>query len=355
MRPAPPPPPPRDPYIFHASLPGYAPTPLLDLPELAVRCGVERLWLKDESSRLGLPSFKILGASWACYRAVAERMRLPPADAGGIDDLRVKAAGEYTLLAATDGNHGRAVARVARWLGLDSRIFVPENMAQRRIDAIAGEGAEVIVVRGAYDDAIAAAAAAESSDREVLVSDMAWDGYQVVPNHVIDGYSTIFREVDGQLPDGEAIDVVVVQVGVGALAASVVQWTVSAPRGVTPKVVTVEPTDAACLRRSLENGFPTAAPPPHRSIMAGLNCGNVSSVAWPLLAAAVDVALTVDDETTSAAVAAMEALGLHAGATGAAGVAGLFRLAHDPALDEDRRALGRHGLRVLALVTEGRT
>ena len=126
--------------VFHRRLPGYAPTPLVEAPALAARLGIGQVWVKNESSRLRLPAFKMLGASWAASRALAARLggSLEPWDA--VDDLRERVAAlrPMTLAAATDGNHGRAVARMARLLGFGARIFVPAGTADARIAAIAG-------------------------------------------------------------------------------------------------------------------------------------------------------------------------------------------------------------------------
>src|SRR4051812_5916440 len=130
-----PPPPANDPRAFHRTLPGYAPTPLVDAPELAREWGVGRVFLKDEAERFGLPAFKALGASWAVEQAL-------------------KAASPKALVCATDGNHGRAVAWMARTRGLGAKVLVPQGTAQARIDAIASEGAEVAVVDGDYDEAV---------------------------------------------------------------------------------------------------------------------------------------------------------------------------------------------------------
>jgi diaminopropionate ammonia-lyase len=148
-------PPTRDPLAFHRRLPGYAPTPLVDAPQLAQAMGVGAVLLKDESSRLGLPAFKIAGASWAVQRALEEH-RGPFAPWDTLDDLAGQLAGsELTLVAATDGNHGRAVARMARQLGLGAIILVPSDMVPARQAAIVGEGATVVVVDGSYDAAVA--------------------------------------------------------------------------------------------------------------------------------------------------------------------------------------------------------
>jgi diaminopropionate ammonia-lyase len=329
-----------EPLEFHRRLPGYAPTPLIEASELAAGLGIGRMRIKDESSRLGLPSFKILGASWATYQLLIGRIGQEPVWTN-IDELRdaVAPLGSLTLVAATDGNHGRAVARVARWLGYGARIFVPEGTAQARIDGIASEGADVDVVDGTYDNAVAASAAL-ADERVVVVSDTAWDGYVDVPGWVIDGYSTIFAEVDQQL-DRAPFDTVVVQMGVGALAAAVVDHFAA-----TARIIAVEPVDAACGLHSARAGHAVAVPGPHRSIMAGLNCGNVSPVAWPRVVAGVDLFVAVDDSAAERAMRDLASAGVTAGETGAAGWAGL-RAAVEAGNDV--------GESVLVLCTEGAT
>src|SRR5262249_52888912 len=135
------------PLDFHRRLPGYQETPLVEAPRLAERLGVARVFVKDETSRFGLPSFKILGASWATYAALRERLGPMPDGSLSHEGLQSWAtpARPLTLLAATDGNHGRAVARVAKWLGLKARIFVPNFVAPGRCRAIEDEGAELVV------------------------------------------------------------------------------------------------------------------------------------------------------------------------------------------------------------------
>lgn len=141
----------RAPLGFHRRLPGYVETPLVDTPRIAEALGVGKVWVKDESARLGLPAFKVLGASWAAYKALEERL---PGSAFGdwetVEELkeRLEPSRPLDLVAATDGNHGRALARVAGLLGLGARIFVPEEMVAARREAIAGEGAEVVAVKG---------------------------------------------------------------------------------------------------------------------------------------------------------------------------------------------------------------
>lgn len=327
---------------FHRRLPGYAPSPLVALPELAASVGATGLVVKDESTRLGLPSFKILGASWATYRLLVERLGVEPSW-GDVGELRVAIAGlgPLTLAAATDGNHGRAVAHVARLLGLEARIFVPAGTAPPRIGGIESEGADVIVVPGTYDDAVGRSAE-EAGDEVLVVSDTAWDGYRDVPAWVIDGYGTIFAEADAQ---GPAPDVVVVQMGVGALAAAVV-----AHLSGRATVVVVEPESAACGLRSAEAGHPVHVPGPHPSIMAGLNCGRVSPVAWPAVAAGVDWFVAVDDRGAEDAMRELARCGIVAGETGAAGLAGLRAF-----IGGDDGAALVAGRRVMLINTEGAT
>jgi len=338
-----------DPRAFHRRLPGYAPTPLHDASALAEPLGLARLSVKDESSRLGLPAFKILGASWASYRLLTARLGHEP-EWRDLDELRAAFAplGTLTLVTATDGNHGRAVAHMAALLGYRAGIFVPSGTAAARIDAIEREGATVTVVDGTYDDAVVAAAALAAND-VLVVSDTSWPGYTEVPRLVIDGYATIFAEVDEQLADVGAppFDVVVVPMGVGALAAAAVEH---APP--TATIVAVEPIDAACGLASASAGHPVEVPGPHRSIMAGLNCGNVSIVAWPVVHAGVDLFVTVTDGAAEDAMRELANVGIVAGETGAAALAGLHTLA---AAGPGAGAVDLAGKHALVLCTEGAT
>jgi len=338
-----------DPRAFHRELPGYAVTPLVDAPELAAELGLDALRVKVESSRLGLPSFKILGASWAIARLLVDRYGTLP-DPPTLDDLRVALATDspVTFVAATDGNHGRAVARMARLLGCACRILVPAGMAEARITGIQSEGATVEVIEGTYDDAVAASAALADDD-VLVVSDTSWDGYVDAPANVIAGYATIFAEVDEQLggqPGEDDVDLVIVPMGVGALTAAVV-----AHYSARAAVVAVEPLTAACGLESARAGAPAFVPGPHDSIMAGLNCGTVSLIAWPTVLAGVDAFVAVDDPAAEQAVRDLAGLGVVAGETGAASLAGLRALvAH-----ADEAGIEVRGRRALVLCTEGAT
>src|SRR5258708_8877025 len=140
-------------FAFHQKLPGYAPSPLIDAPTIAQMLGVGKVWVKDESSRFGLPAFKLLGASWAVYRALLKQLGGTSNPWNTFDDLRERFAplNPLTLVAATDGNHGRAVARMAKLLGFAAHILVPPDMALARVEAIKSEGADMTVVHGSYD------------------------------------------------------------------------------------------------------------------------------------------------------------------------------------------------------------
>ena len=357
----------RLPLQFHRRLPGYEETPLVHAPGLADALGVGKVLVKDESSRLGLPAFKVLGASWAVYRALEER--LPE---GAFEDWEtVEALKEkleplrpLDLVAATDGNHGRALARVARLLGLGAKIFVPEGMAAARREAIAGEGAEVIVVEGTYDEAVERSAA-EEGESGLVVSDTSWSGYERIPSWVIEGYSTMLWEIDDELERRKEAspDLVVVQIGVGAFAAAVTRHFRGPHTSRRPKLLGVEPADAACLLRSVEEGRIVSVPGPHHSIMAGLNCGRPSLVAWPIVSRGIDVLVAMDDGPAREAVRLMAASGVVSGETGAAGLGGLLWLLRGESFcdqreqqEEARRALGvNRESRVLLFNCEGAT
>jgi diaminopropionate ammonia-lyase len=276
---------------------------------LAAELGVGRVLVKDESLRLGLPAFKVLGASWACHQVLLQQ---PGAE----------------LVAATDGNHGRAVARMAKHFGVAATVFVPVVMLPDTAAAIEAEGAEVVRLPVGYDDAVRAAAAyAGGSDGRALVQDTAWDGYTQVPAWIVDGYRTLLEEVDEQL--GSAPDLVAVPTGVGSLAEAVVRHhrRLDAPH---PRVLSIEPDTAACVLASLVAGEPIAVPT-GSTVMAGLNCGTVSSSAWPVLRDGCDAAVAVSDEEARRAVNDLGNLGLSSGPSGAATLAGIRVALTDPA------------------------
>lgn len=315
--------------VFHASLPGYVPTPLVELPSVAAELGVARVLVKDESWRLGLPAFKVLGASWAC-RQVLDRH--PGAH----------------LVTATDGNHGRAVARMATHFGTAATVFVPQVMLAQTAALIAGEGAQVVRVEGDYDEAVAAAAAFAAADPgRALVQDTAWEGYEQVPAWIVQGYQTLLAEIDEAL--GRAPDLVAVPVGVGSLAQAVVEH-YRRPGTAHPSVLSVEPDTAACVLTSLVEDRP-ASVPTAATVMAGLNCGTISSGAWPVLRAGCDAAVVVTDEQALAASAELGELGVSSGPCGAATLAGIRSLLAHPGCRADL-ALSADAVIVL-LSTEG--
>jgi diaminopropionate ammonia-lyase len=301
--------------------------------------------VKDESARLGMPSFKILGASWATFRALAERAGVAPEGVAGLEALRAIVADSPPLLvAATDGNHGRAVARMAALLGLSAHILVPRDMVSARMEALRGEGAEVTVVDGNYDEAVAQSAAL-AGNGVLVVSDTSWKGYQDVPGWVIDGYATIVDEVLAQLAAARqpSPTVVAAQIGVGAFAASMVRGFV--PRGA--RVIGVEPTEAACVLESARSGRLVLLDGNLDSIMAGLNCGTPSPVAWPTVLAGIDTFIAVTDEDAEEAMRALADAGVVSGESGAAGLAGLLAFAPEIELGPDDH--------VLVVSTEGDT
>jgi diaminopropionate ammonia-lyase len=348
----------RAPLEVHRRLPDYAQTPLVECSGLAAQLGIGTLWVKDESSRLGLPAFKMLGASYAVYRAVVDRLGREPVWQN-VDELSAEVATlkPMALAAATDGNHGRAVARMARLLGFDAQIYVPADMVPARIDAIKSEGASVTVVAGDYDTAVRRSAEDES-DSCIVVSDTSWEGYERIPSWVVEGYSTIFSEVRDQLALlGHGVpDVVVVPMGVGALAAATINHYKAADAESTPAIIGVEPLTADCILESVRARQPVTVPGPHESIMVGLNCGTPSRIAWPLLSRGLDVLIAVDDDAARAAMRTLAEEGIVAGETGAAGLAGLQALlSADDAASVRRACRLDPDVSVLVVCTEGAT
>jgi diaminopropionate ammonia-lyase len=315
---------------FHRAMDGYEPSRLLDAPELAQAMRVGRVLLKVETERFGLPAFKILGASWAAERLLAGRD-----------------TADMTLVTATDGNHGRAVARVARLRGLAAHILVPAGTAQARVDGIAGEGAHVEVVDGSYDEAVERAAAM-ADDTHVVVSDTSWPGYEDVPRWVVEGYETIFRESDEQ-SDGVLPDVALIPIGVGSLGvAAAFHWP-----GERPRLVGLEPKTAACALESIRAGRPVTVPGPHHSIMAGLNAGTVSQLAWPVLRDRYDAFCSIDDSRAEDGMRRLAGIGVKAGEVSGGTVGAALAVCGDEAARE-ALSIGSESTLWL-LLTEGLT
>lgn len=330
---------------FHASVPGYHPTRLVRLDGLARETGLGAVYVKDESSRFGLGAFKALGASWAVQKLLVRGDRLT------------------TLASATDGNHGRAVAWTARRLGLRAVIFMTTHSSPARIEAIRGEGAEVVLVEGTYDDAVRHCAVRSAEAGWQVIADVGYAGYLEIPGLITEGYETLFGELVEQLDEQgwDWPDVVILQAGVGGFAAAGVQYLRACGRPV--RVAVVEPVDADPVLASAltDHGVPAPSAGHQRSLMACLNCGTVSLAAWPVLRAGVDVFFSIEDRWAEAAMRrlARPADGdsrIVSGESGSAGLAGVLALLADPALDPARQALALGPeARVLIVNTEGAT
>lgn len=324
------PPPSPEVRVFHRSLPHYQPTPLISLPEIAKELGISHFLLKNESSRLGLPAFKILGASWATARAVSKRLGIsisvndaePP-----VQRLSGTAkAADLVLYAATDGNHGRAVARMAKYLGIKSKIYVPLMVDDETITKIANEGAEVEVWPGDYDSTVIetkAAAAKHADGKGLLVSDTALKIEEETPQWMVDGYQTLFEEIDEQIKDvtNSPITHVLTPLGVGSLCQATCTHYQRAEGAEKADVVTVEPVTAACFKTSLEAGKPVTVETGY-TICTGMCCGTVSVTAWPIMKDGVSMAVAVEDTQVEKALLDLRKYGVNAGPCGAATTAG---------------------------------
>jgi diaminopropionate ammonia-lyase len=336
--------------------PGYAPTPLRDLSELAHRAGIGTLRLKDEATRFGLGSFKALGGAYAVgtllRNELARTGAAPSASMGELEAGSFRTATEQiTVTCATDGNHGRAVAWGAQRFHARCVIFIHATVSQGRADAIARYGAEIRRVAGTYDDAVRACAREAEARNWHVVSDTSWPGYTEIPRDIMQGYRVMADEAADQWT-GPPPTHVFFQGGVGGAAAAVsVQC--RARFAPAPALIVVEPDRAACLLASAELGEPTAIPGDLDTIMAGLACGEPSLLAWQELDRAVCAFMAIPDEAAVATLRLLAAQGIVAGESGVAGLAGCLLAAADPAA---RVTLGLDAdSRVLVFSTEGAT
>jgi len=321
------------------------PTPLRHLRGLASRMSLADVWLKDESSRLGVNAFKILGVSYAISHLLNQKR----IGAGSV------------LICATTGNHGRAVARVAREHKLEARVYVPADTVAARITAIELEGAVVVPVDGNYDEAVRLAAEDAKLHGWIMISDTAWPGYEEIPRLIMAGYTKLMDEAERQWAPEPPPDVVLIQAGVGGLACAVVSWLSHRFGQQRPFTIICEPASAACYLESARAGKPVLLAGPFNTRMAGLASGEVSSTAWSTVVTAADAFVAIDDDPSFQVMRelAQPADGnpaIVAGASGACGLAVLLEVLRDKGLRPVREASGLNAnSRVLVINTEGAT
>ncbi|WP_127143572.1 diaminopropionate ammonia-lyase [Pelagibacterium montanilacus] len=345
---------------YLGAFPAYAPTPLVELPDLAASLGVGQIAIKDESPRYGLCSFKALGGAYAVARLVHRFLEdrlgraVDPAEMLG-DECKALAS-EMTVSCATDGNHGRSVAAGAQMFGCRCVIFLHAGVSAGRERAIAGFGAEIRRTDGNYDQSVAEAT--ETAEREgwTTVSDFSWPGYEEIPGLVMQGYTLMLDEIFAQ---SEApFTHIFVQGGVGGLAAVVAGYFLDRMGKDRPKVVVVEPDLANCLQLSAQANERVSMEPGRSTVMAMLECYEPSLVAWGILEKSADYYVAIPDDH---AIEAMRLLAkpigsdrpLEIGESGGSGLGGLMAVMAD---SKARETLGLGpSARILLLGTEGAT
>lgn len=324
---------------------GDLPTPLRRLDSLARAWDVGQICAKDETNRQGVNAFKIAGVSYAVERLGATAAR-------------------RGLVCATAGNHGRAVARVARMKGVPCTVFLPvartaepieQHTRQARVDAMQDDQATVTEVDGTYEEAVHLAAAFGARTGATIVSDTSWEGYEQIPRWIMAGYTQLFEEASGQW-DARP-DLVIIQGGVGGLVCAAVSWFAARYGASRPLLIAAEPEQAACLLESAKNGSATTVGGSLDTIMAGLRCAEPSPLAWPTIAAGVDGFVTVTDAAAVETMALLESSKggerIHAGPSGVCGLAALREIAREPELRSNPIMDSCRTMRALVVITEG--
>jgi diaminopropionate ammonia-lyase len=360
------PPVPQSVRAFHQSIPRYNPTPLVSLPHLAQSLQLKNIWIKDESYRFNLNAFKVLGAGYALAHALSVKL--------GIDDevpsfemFRSQSARsklrDITVITATDGNHGRAVAWSAQHMGCKAVIYMPKHTSPARIRNIESHGATVRIIDDNYDAAVRAASSDAEQNDWMLIQDTSWTGYERIPFRIMQGYLTIAVEAMEQL-DGCIPTHIFLQCGVGSFAASMQAYFIERyGDNRCPFSAIVEPARAACFHHSMrENtGSPVTINGDLDTIMAGLACGEPSILAWEILKNHADAFISCRD---SIAIKGMRTLGIPlsgdpriiSGESGAVTLGLLVHLRTHLLNDDVTEALQLNShSRVLLISTEGDT
>jgi diaminopropionate ammonia-lyase len=330
--------------------PGYAPTSLRSLPNLADRFAIASLSYKDESTRFGLGSFKALGGAYAAKRALSRAsitdLGRAPIDGQGAFGEK----GRLTLCCATDGNHGRSVAYAAQRLGCRCVVFMHEHAPETKAEAIRALGAQVITTPGTYDDSVSLARQLARSNGWVAVMDTSDDEFDETVVDVMNGYATSALEICDQCPAYPPTHAFV-QAGVGGLAAAVAATLAQVFGRERPTLVVVEPETAACCLECALNGSPVSVRGDLKTTMQMLSCGRASNVAWKILNRRADAFLAIEDRLAEAARDELVRQKIDAGVSGAAALGGLMAAINAPEL-RNALAIDRHS-RVLVFGTEG--
>ncbi|MFW6209458.1 MAG: diaminopropionate ammonia-lyase [Spirochaetota bacterium] len=353
---------------FHRQIPGYAMSPLRALPSLAQMFGVGGIWVKDESVRLELNSFKVLGGSFALYRFIQDKLGLADEQMNYdyLTSAEVKRKlGDLTFASATDGNHGRGIAWAAQKLGFKCVIYVHAETSARRIDAIKSYGARVEVIDGNYDDAVRQIVVDAGKHGWEIISDTSWEGYSKVPGWIMQGYTTMTAEIQEQLSAQGLTKPthIFVQAGVGALAAAVIGFYHSLFGDEAPKCIVVEPENAACLYHTacVDDGEVHSVEGDLDTIMAGLACGEPSPIAWSVLKETADAFVAVPDYVAARGmrIYATPLAGdpfIVSGESGAVTLGALVSILKENGVEELRDYLGiNEDSQILFLNTEGNT
>ncbi|WP_342387473.1 diaminopropionate ammonia-lyase [Salinicoccus bachuensis] len=349
---------------FHESVPGYEPTPLVRLNDLAGSIGVGNIYVKDESKRFGLNAFKGLGGLHAVTEYFRNHENIEFDGYGALlDGLENRLI--VTFATATDGNHGKGIAWAASLLGQQAKVFMPEGSAESRLEAIREMGAEAEIMNLNYDETVERVAVMAEENGWVLIQDTAWPGYEEIPLSIMAGYTTIITEVHSQLgPTGfNGITHVFLQAGVGSFAGAMAAALLNFTEGDGPKIIVVEPDRADCFHRSIQDpsGTPQRVTGALDTMMAGLACGEPSIQGWDILKAAADAFISCGDGTSARG---MRLLGrpqgsderIVSGESGAAPFGAFHRLMTEADYQEERGRLGLDDTsNVLFISTEGDT
>ena len=353
---------------FHAGFAQYAPTPLVPLPYLASTLGLGNILAKDESKRFGLNAFKVLGASYAMGRYLAERLGksiddLTPADL--CSPAVSERLGPITFVSATDGNHGRAVAWTAQQLGKKAVIYMPKGSDPARLENIRSHGAEASITDLNYDDAVRLAWKMACENGWIMVQDTAWDGYEDIPAWIIQGYAALAVEALAQwrAEELEPPTHLFLQAGVGSFASGVLGYMASELGDALPKTIIVEPHAADCIYRSAlaGDGQPHNVTGDLSTLMAGLACGEPCTVGWPILRDYASAYVSCPDYVAANGMRLYAAARggdapIVSGESGAPPLGALDHIMRNPALAPLRESLGLGpDSRVMLISTEGDT
>jgi len=281
------------------------------------------LWVKDETNRMSLGSFKALGGVYAVAKLIEAHLdeTIPPVDF--VSDKFKRRSANLIFVCASAGNHGMAVAAGSQIFGAACRVHISATVPESFAERLRYKGAHVVRSGETYEQSVEAAISDANTTGAIHLADGSWSGYTEPPRLVMEGYTVIAEELRKQFEgSGDWPSHVYLQAGVGGFAAAI-SFMIRENWNIQPRIIIVEPELAPCLKHSISAGELVTVDGPI-SNMGRLDCKTPSMIALEILSKTADRFVTISDDESQMGVNVAQQLGYRTTTSGGAGLSALL-------------------------------